>query len=140
PLTVYSRSGLRPCTLSLCWRRFRSAAHLSDTLQPTPMRVSTESDPPADDGTRRGSRPYGFMRSCLSGKALRFCYESRVLPHDPPFSTTERETIGADRQPVAPKRQLTGRLLRPQAVLFTIEAQVSVTVAGGDGSGVASGT
>jgi len=61
------------------------------------MRVSMESDPPADDGTLRGSWPYGFMRSCLSGKALRFGYESRVLPHDLPFSTTELETIGADR-------------------------------------------
>ena len=69
--------------------------------------------------------------SCLSGRALRFCYESRVLPHDPPFSTTELETIGADRQPVAPKQQLTGCLLRPQAGLFTIEAQVSGTVVGG---------
>jgi len=71
------------------------------------------------------------MRSCLSGKALRFCYESRMLPHDPPFSTTELETIGADRQPVAPKQQLTGCLLCPQAGLFTIEAQVSGTVVGG---------
>jgi len=74
------------------------------------------------------------MRSCLSGKALRFCYESRVLPHDPPFSTTELETIGADRQPIAPKQQLTGCLLRPQAGLFTIEAQVSGAVVGGDDS------
>ena len=71
------------------------------------------------------------MRSCLSGKALRFGYESRVLPHDLPFSTTELETIGADRQPVAPKQQLTGCLLRPQAGLFTIEVHVSGKVVGG---------
>ena len=64
-------------------------------------------------------------------QGTRFCYESRVLPHGPPFSTTELETIGADRQPVAPKQQLTGCLLRPQAGLFTIEAQVSGTVVGG---------
>ena len=56
------------------------------------------------------------------------------------FSTTELETIGADRQPVAPKQQLTGCLLRPQAGLFTIEAQVSGTVVGGDDSRVGSRT
>src|SRR6266550_150733 len=53
--------------------------------------------------------------SCLSGKALRFCYETCKLPHDPPFSPGELETMGSDRQAVAPKKQLTGYLLCPLA-------------------------
>jgi hypothetical protein len=62
--------------------------------------------------------------SCLSGKALRFCYDSCSLPHQPPFTTSELETMGSDRQLVAPTKQLTGYLLCPQAGLYRISGQV----------------
>jgi hypothetical protein len=62
--------------------------------------------------------------SCSSGKALRFCYDNCSLPHQPPFSTSELETLGSDRQLVAPTKQLTGYLLCPQAGLYRISGQV----------------
>ena len=63
--------------------------------------------------------------SCLSGKALRFCYETCKFAHDPPLSPGELETMGSDRQAVAPEKQLTGYLLCPQAGLYVITAQAS---------------